>query len=119
MDTRGRVMASDGESTMSTEYDPSKDYRNWWTLGSTIRFNGPDGERLEGEIVRVYFGGGSFHVLAHPRLTLKAITWKWCGDIRIASGCDYGRVPKRGPWTARRRAAEKGLPDGVGGVAAT
>jgi hypothetical protein len=43
-------------------YDPSSDYRNWWNLGSTVRFDGPDGERLQGEIVRVYCGGG-FHVL--------------------------------------------------------
>ena len=47
---------------MSNRYDPSSDYRNWWALGSTVEFDGPDGERLTGEIVRI--GAGSWcHVL--------------------------------------------------------
>lgn len=49
---------------MSRRYDPSEDYRNWWTLGSTVRFDGPYGERLTGEIVRTYCNATSFHVLS-------------------------------------------------------
>lgn len=41
---------------MSTRYDPSSDYRNWWTLGSTVEFDGPYGERLRGELVRTCAG---------------------------------------------------------------
>lgn len=49
---------------MSRQYDPSSDYRNWWALGSTVRFNGPSGERLTGEIVRTSSNPSYFHVEA-------------------------------------------------------
>lgn len=53
---------------MSTLYDPSSDYRNWWELGSTVCFDAPWGERLTGEIVRVHFGDPcAFHVEANGR----------------------------------------------------
>ena len=41
---------------MSNRYDASSDYRNWWTLGSTVEFDGPNGERLRGELVRTCAG---------------------------------------------------------------
>ena len=49
---------------MSEIYNPSDDYRNWWALGSTVQFDGPDGERLEGEIVRVSSNPSYLHVFA-------------------------------------------------------
>jgi len=40
---------------MSRRYDPSSDYDNWWTLGSTVEFDHGN-RRLRGTISRVYFG---------------------------------------------------------------
>lgn len=51
---------------MSRVYDPSSDYRNWWALGSTVEFDGPNGDRLRGEIVRVY-PGADIHVEVNGR----------------------------------------------------
>jgi hypothetical protein len=47
---------------MSREYDPSSDYRNWGNLGGIVEFDGPGGERLRGEIVRVSSNPCYFHV---------------------------------------------------------
>ena len=47
---------------MSKEYDASRDYRNWWNLGGIVEFDGPYGERLRGEIVRVSSNPDYFHV---------------------------------------------------------
>lgn len=47
---------------MSNRYEASSDYRNWYNLGSTVRFDGPYGERLQGEIVRTSSNPGYFHV---------------------------------------------------------
>ncbi len=43
---------------MSNRYDPSRDYRNYWNLGSTVCFDGPYGQRLTGKLVRV--GAGTY-----------------------------------------------------------
>lgn len=48
---------------MSKVYDPRSDHRNLipW-LGDTVEFDGPDGDRLRGEVVRA--GSGQvYHVL--------------------------------------------------------
>lgn len=47
---------------MSNVYRPEDDYRNWWNLGGIVTFNGPDGDRLRGEIVRVSSNPCYFHV---------------------------------------------------------
>jgi hypothetical protein len=47
---------------VSNLYDPSDDYRNWWNLGGIVEFDGPHGERLRGEIVRVSSNPTYFHV---------------------------------------------------------
>lgn len=46
---------------MSRVYDPSSDYRNWGNLGGIVEFDGPYGDRLRGEIVRVS-AGSMIHV---------------------------------------------------------
>jgi hypothetical protein len=53
---------------MSRAYDASSDYRNYWSLGSTVEFDAPYGGRLRGEIVRVYFGNpAEMHVDVNGR----------------------------------------------------
>lgn len=48
---------------MSREYEPSRDYRNWWNLGGIVEFDGPyEMGRLRGEIVRVSSNPDYFHV---------------------------------------------------------
>jgi hypothetical protein len=52
---------------MSRLHDPSEDYRNWWNLGGIVEFDGPDGDRLRGEIVRVSSNPSYFHVEVRGR----------------------------------------------------
>lgn len=47
---------------MSNVYDPRSDYHNWWNLGGIVEFDGPDGIRLRGEIVRTSSNPTYFHV---------------------------------------------------------
>jgi hypothetical protein len=47
---------------MSNLYDPSSDYNNWGNLGGIVEFDGPYGERLRGEIVRVSSNPDYIHV---------------------------------------------------------
>lgn len=47
---------------MSSVYNRSGDYRNWWNLGGIVEFDGPGGERLRGEIVRTSSNPTYFHV---------------------------------------------------------
>jgi hypothetical protein len=47
---------------MSNVYRPQDDYRNWWNLGGIVEFDGPDGERLTGEIVRTSSNPDYIHV---------------------------------------------------------
>lgn len=47
---------------MSNLYRPQDDYRNWYQLGATVEFDGPDGTRLRGEIVRTSSNPDYFHV---------------------------------------------------------
>lgn len=48
---------------MSSIYDPRSDHRNLipW-LGDTVEFDGPDGERMRGEVVRAG-AGSTYHIL--------------------------------------------------------
>jgi hypothetical protein len=52
---------------MSNLYRPQDDYRNYWNLGSTVEFDGPDGRRLRGEIVRVSSNPSYYHVEVNGR----------------------------------------------------
>lgn len=47
---------------MSNIYERRNDYRNWWNLGGIVEFDGPDGERLQGEIVRTSSNPAYYHV---------------------------------------------------------
>jgi hypothetical protein len=47
---------------MSNRYEPRDDYRNWWNLGGIVEFDGPNGDRLRGKIVRTSSNPGYFHV---------------------------------------------------------
>lgn len=47
---------------MSNRYDARRDFRNWWNLGGVVEFDGPDGDRLRGEIVRVSSNPDYLHV---------------------------------------------------------
>lgn len=47
---------------MSNRYDARSDYRNWWNLGGIVEFDGPNGNRLRGEIVRTSSNPGYYHV---------------------------------------------------------
>lgn len=52
---------------MSSRYRASDDHNNWWTLGSTVEFDGPEGQRLRGEIVRTSSNPTYLHVYANGR----------------------------------------------------
>ena len=39
------------------------EYENWTAIGAWVWFDGPDGERLHGEIVRTSSNGDYYHVL--------------------------------------------------------
>lgn len=56
---------------MSKLYRPQDDYRNWWTLGSTVEFDGPYGERLRGEIVRTSSNPTYVHVEVNGRIYIR------------------------------------------------
>ena len=47
---------------MSKRYDPSIDRDNWYSLGSTVEFDGPYGTRMRGEIVRSSSNPDYYHV---------------------------------------------------------
>lgn len=50
---------------MSNLYRGSDYENNWQVLGSIVWFDGPDGDRIQGEIIRTSSNPTYFHVLSN------------------------------------------------------